>query len=70
MMDMCDKAKHIFFVHGEQQGYKYMQIDDQYFEISNLSILNETFNKMYNLKFTVINIHNVNCANELLNELK
>ncbi|MEA2016940.1 MAG: hypothetical protein U9N59_00710 [Campylobacterota bacterium] len=42
MLDKCDKAKHIFFVYAEHQGYNYMFIDDMKYDLGNFQALENT----------------------------
>lgn len=68
MLEMCDKAKHIFFIFGEGQNYKYMQIDNKYYMLNNFSKLNDICSKKFGSKFSIVNINDVKDLSEFLNK--
>lgn len=69
MMEICDKANHIFFIFGENQNYKYMQIDEEYFFLNDFEKLNQVCNRSFGSKFTVCNIFDIPSASNIFKEL-
>ncbi|MEL0630920.1 hypothetical protein [Psychromonas aquatilis] len=70
MLDMCNKAKHILFIFGDHQNYKYLQIDNKHYFLNDFDRLNKICSKKYDSKFSIIsNINNVD-IDQILNVLK
>jgi hypothetical protein len=69
MMEMCDKAKHVFLIFGETQNYKYIQINEEYFKLDDFEMLNQVCKKLFGSNFSIINMHNNSCASNLLKEI-
>lgn len=55
MMQMIDKAKHVFFVFGENQKYKYIQIDSVFYDVNNFEELHSVCTTKFGDKFTIVN---------------
>jgi len=51
---MCEKAKIIFFIYDETQGYNYMAIDNTYFSLNHLGIIEAAAKEKFNAKSIVI----------------
>ncbi len=47
---MCEKAKIIFFVYDETQGYNFMAIDDSYYDLNSLEPIKEAVKNKFNAK--------------------
>jgi hypothetical protein len=69
MFERCSKAKHIYFIFGEEQGYKYMQIDDIYQPLDDFSELDKVCREIYGSKFSILNIEDIETASELVAKL-
>lgn len=66
MLDMCTKAKHILFIFGDIQNYKYLQIDNKYYLLNDFDRLNKICSKKYHDKFSIIsNINDVDTESVL-----
>lgn len=66
MFDLCNKAKYIFFVLGEFQKYNYIQIGKEYYPLNDFSQLEKVLDANFNVKFSIINIDDINSAEDLL----
>jgi hypothetical protein len=69
MFDICNKAKHIFFVFGEYQNYQYMKIDDKVFNLHDFKKLSSVANQKFDNKCIITKYSDVNSAEKLLNLL-
>ena len=54
MMASIEKAKHVFFVFGENQNYKYIKIDRSYYDLTDFQSLESICEKKYSGKFTIV----------------
>ena len=54
MIKSCNSAKYIVFVHEESQGYNYMIIDEDRYNIHDYSKVNETLKETFSAKSFVI----------------
>jgi hypothetical protein len=66
LFEMCDKAKHIIFVFGETQGYKFMSIDDKVFMFSELDALRQDMYTLFNREVTVTTLDSFNTPSDIL----
>lgn len=54
MMDMIERAKHVFFIFGESQNYDYLQIDNSYFQLNDFERLQAVCSEKFGDKVTII----------------
>lgn len=54
MMEMIKRAKHVFFIFGNSQGYQNMQIDEHYFKLHDFDELQAVCEEKFGDKFTII----------------
>lgn len=66
MLEICNIAKYIFFIFYENQGYKYMMIDDDYFDLMDLSDFKDLVSDMFNAKTFVLTSDEVSDSKGLL----
>ncbi|AZN31604.1 tetratricopeptide repeat protein [Pseudoalteromonas sp. Xi13] len=69
MMTLCNKAERILFVIGNTQNYKYMQIDNEFYFLDDISKLKKTISELYGSKAQVVMLDEVNDAESLYNYL-
>lgn len=69
MFDKCHKAKDIFFIHMEDQGYNYMMIDNYKLDLHDFNEVLAITNNIFEAKVHLIDVNQVNDAEELLNML-
>ncbi len=66
MIDLCNAAKHIFFVFSENQNYDYIQIDDIFYSLKDFSTLEEILRNTFPGISTIIDIQKIKGAEDLL----
>lgn len=67
MLKKCNKAKHIFFIHLEHQGYNYMMIDNNKFELNDFQDVLSIANDMFDAKIHIVDVNKINNIQYLLN---
>lgn len=65
MFDMCNAAKYIFFIFNEE-NYNYMLIDDNYFDLHDLTELKNVVNDKFNAQSFVLKVNEVDSADKIL----
>lgn len=70
MFDMCDTAKYIIFIFMENQGYKYMMLDEEVFPLNDLSEIERVVEKRFSIKPIVSTFEELNSADKVLKVLK
>ncbi len=66
MIDICNKAKHVFFIFEENQNYNYIQIDKDFYSLNDFSQLEKVMNDKFALKNSIIDINNVKDAKDIM----
>lgn len=66
MFDLCDHADHVFFIFGEFQKYKYMQVGDEFADLHDFSELEAALTERFGDKFNVLNLDEVSGPSDLL----
>ena len=67
MLEVCNKAKYIFFIFHENQGYKYMMVDDDYFDLVDLSAIESIVDDIFSAKTFVFKSDEMPDSKTLLN---
>ena len=62
----CECAKHIFFLHSESQGYRFMTIDDQIYDLNDFDELMFVARKLYGKKVNLIDTNGIAVGGDLL----
>lgn len=55
MLNLCHSARHVFFIYGEFQQYKFMQIDDEVYYLDDFSTLQAALKSLFS-SFSILNI--------------
>lgn len=70
MLEVCKKAKRIVFIFHEEQGYKYMQIDDQYHMLDDFSLFKEICDRKFGCKYKIFDLSEISSVGKLIGELR
>ena len=68
MLELCHKARYIFFVYLNQNG-NYIKIGDEFFNLTDYSELEACLDSKYDFKYSILNAQNVS-AQDMLNEFE
>lgn len=66
MFKLCNEAEFILFVFYENQKYKYMQIDENYYFLNDFSLLEQTCNKIFKGKYKIVQLTDIESAGDLI----
>jgi len=66
LFDMCERAKIIFFVYDETQGYRYMAVDDSYYDLIDLDPIKLEAESQFKAKTVVMKLKDVATARQML----
>ena len=69
MFDICNQATHILLVYYDKQGYSYMSIDDEIFQLSDYENLRSIFESKFGKNVRLVNLNDVNEPVELIKSL-
>lgn len=69
MFDRCRKATHVCFIYGENQGFRYMRIDERTFLLDDFSRLREVGKQKFGQNFFIADIGSLDSASELLKRI-
>ncbi|WP_221798460.1 hypothetical protein [Oceanobacter mangrovi] len=58
MLEMCVKAKHIFFVYLIQNG-SYLKLDDTFYDLADFSELKNVLDDKYNFQYSILDLQNI-----------
>jgi hypothetical protein len=70
MFALCRAAKYIFFVYGECQNYRYMKINDQCFDLKDLSGIKSTVDSKFKAQSFVGSSADFDTPDKILNSIK
>lgn len=70
VLHKCEHAKHIFFIHHERQGYGFMKIDDQIFDLNDFDELMFVARRLYGRKVVLIDANSIATGEDLLDLIK
>jgi hypothetical protein len=70
MFDMCNSAKYIIFMFMENQGYKYMMLDDEVFPLNDLTEIEQAVENKFAIKPIISTLDELNSAEKILEVLK
>nr|WP_321466841.1 hypothetical protein [uncultured Desulfobulbus sp.] len=70
LVNICRKAKIIFFVYDESQGYNFMCIDDSYFSLSDLEPIKSAANDMFNGRSIIIESKDIESPYHIMSIIK
>lgn len=70
MFEECHNAKHIFFIYLEDQGYNYMMIDDNKYDLHDFKDIYSITNGIFDAKINIIDINKINNAKDILNMIR
>lgn len=65
MFDKCNSAKYIFFIFFENQSYNYMMIDNEKFDLNDLSEIKNTVNNIFGSKAFVLKMNESCSVNDI-----
>ncbi len=68
MLDLCHKAKYVFFVYLNQNG-DYIKIDDEFYDLTDYSDLEACLESKYKFKYSILNAQDIN-AKFMLDKFK
>jgi hypothetical protein len=68
MLEMCERAKYIFFVHQNTNG-DYLKIGDEFFDLNDFSELKSCLDSKYEFKYTILNAEDVS-AKDMLDKIE
>lgn len=68
MLETCENSKKIFFIASETQGYKYIKIDNEVYNLSDFSELKRTLSERYK-NIEILSIDNLNGPGDILSSL-
>lgn len=66
MFEVCHQAKYILFVYEETQGYNYLMIDDQYYDINDYSEVKSTLSEIFKAKSFVSDLSEVKTPEKII----
>ena len=66
MFEMAQNAQHTFFVFGEFQEYSFMQIDDDIYDLGDLTEIESAIRDCVTENFTLINMSEIESSSTLL----
>jgi len=69
MFKLCEKAKHVVFIYLNSNKYKYMAIDDETYDLNDLSYLTQTAKEVIGDKCLVTHFSEVNTVSKLLEKI-
>jgi hypothetical protein len=64
MLELCHRAKYIFFVHLNENG-NYIKIGDEYFDLTDYSELEACLDSKYDFKYSILNAQDVSAQKML-----
>lgn len=70
LVKICEKAKIIFFVYDETQGYNYMAINDTYYSLKNLDSIKAAAKDKFNAKSIVIKAKEIKSPYQMMKIIK
>jgi hypothetical protein len=70
LLNMCEKAKIIFFIYDENQQYNFMAINDKYFNLNNLEPIKAAVKDKFNAKSIVIKSNDIKSPYDILEIIK
>jgi len=66
LINICEKAKIIFFIYDENQGYNYMAINDTYFRLKDLSPIESAANDKFKAKSIIIKLKDIKSPYQMM----
>lgn len=70
MFEMCSAAKQILFVQGEFQEFNHMMVDDDAYDLNEMSVIQETVTELFGAKSLVVRFSEIDSAEKALELLK
>lgn len=70
LFESCKNAQLIIFIYHETQGYKFMAIDDEYFDLVDLTPIRSALKSKFNAKVIVLNASEIKTPKIALNIIK
>lgn len=70
MFEVCENAKYILFVFEESQGYNYIMIDDECYDLNDFSEVREVLNDTFSARTVVADLNDANSVEKVMGLLK
>lgn len=66
MLELCDQAKHLFFIFHENEKYNYLKIDDEFFHLNQFKELDAICESKYGSKYNRVMSDNITGPESIL----
>ena len=66
MLELCDQAKHLFFIFHENEKYNYLKIDAEFFHLNQFKELDAICESKYGSKYNRVMSDNITGPESIL----